>query len=103
MFILDLLFGAWRAPKPARSRVYRMIGGANKNNAPTIVAKARILSVLTDEWKTNKQISAETGLQLNTVQQKTAKLFKAGKVERTMQKNQSDIKPICLYKAKEPQ
>jgi len=57
--------------------------------------------VLTNEWKSNKQISIETGLQLNTVQQKTAKLHVAGKIEKITRKEYADTKPVCLYRKKQ--
>lgn len=101
MLILDLLFGAWRPPTPARSRKYRVLGGNAKNKTPLVFAKTKIISVLTDDWKTNKQIADDADLQLNTVQQKTAKLFKAGKIDRVMQKTKSDTKPVCLYRRKD--
>lgn len=100
MRLMDLLLGVWRPPLPTRSRVHRMLG-ANKSKSVPIFAKAKIISSLTNEWKTNKQISEETGLQLNTVQQKTAKLFTANKIDRIMQKCKSDAKPICMYRIKQ--
>ena len=75
--------------------------GANKSKSPPIFAKVKIVASLTSEWKSNKQISDETGLQLNTIQQKTAKLFAAGKIERIMQKCKVDAKPICMYRKKQ--
>lgn len=97
MLIEDLLLGAWRPPLPTRSKVHRMVGG-NKSKSSTMFAKAQIVAVLTDQFKSNKQISDETGLQLNTVQQKTARLFAAGKIDRIMQKCKIDAKPICMYR-----
>ena len=75
--------------------------GANKTKNPTIFAKAKIIAALTNEWKNNKQIAEATGLQLNTVQQKTAKLFAAGKIDRVMKKCKIDAKPICMYRKKQ--
>lgn len=100
MMLMDLLLGVWRPPLPTRSRVHRMLG-ANKSKQPTIFAKAKIIAALTREWKNNKQIAEITGLQLNTVQQKTAKLFAAGKIDRIMQKCKQDAKPICMYRKKQ--
>ena len=100
MYLMDLLLGVWRPPLPTKSRVHRMLGG-NKSKSVPIFAKAKILAALTSEWKHNKQIAEETGLQLNTVQQKTAKLFTAGKIDRIMQKCKSDTKPVCMYRTKE--
>ena len=97
MLLFDLLLGAWNPPVPARSTKYRLLGG-NKNKAVPIFARAKILAVLTDDWKTNKDIAQETGLQLNTVQQKTARLFLSGKVDKTTKKTAADIKPVCLYR-----
>ena len=99
MYLMDLLLGVWRPPLPVRSRVHRMLG-ANKSKSPTVFAKAKIVASLTHEWKNNRQIAEETGLQLNTVQQKTAKLFTAGKIDRIMQKCKRDLKPICMYRKK---
>lgn len=99
MNLMDLLLGVWRPPLPVRSRVHRMLG-ANKSKTPPIFAKTKIIASLTNEWKNNKQIAEDTGLQLNTVQQKTAKLFAAGKIDRVMQKCKVDAKPICMYRKK---
>jgi len=98
MFLLDLLFGAWRPPLPSRSTKYRLLGGNGKGKSIPIFARAKIMGVLTNEWKTNKEIAQETGLQLNTVQQKTARLFLSGKVDKTTKKTAGDIKPVCLYR-----
>ena len=100
MLLMDLLLGVWRPPLPTRSSVHRMLG-ANKSKSQPIFAKVKILASLTNEWKHNKQISAETGLQLNTVQQKTARLFAAGKIERIMQKCKAETKPVCYYRKKQ--
>ena len=99
MNLLDLLFGAWMPPVPSRSKRYRLLGG-NKNKGTPIFARVKIMSVLTNEWKTNKEIAQETGLQLNTVQQKTARLFLSGKIEKTTLKMPDGVKPSCLYKIK---
>lgn len=100
MNLMDLLLGVWRPPLPTRSRVYRMLG-ANKSKAVPIFAKAKILTALNAEWKNNKQIAEETGLQVNTVQQKTARLYNAGKIDRIMKKCNSDTKPVCMYRKKD--
>jgi predicted Rossmann fold nucleotide-binding protein DprA/Smf involved in DNA uptake len=99
MLLMDLFWGIWIPPTPTRSIRYR-IGGNNKYKAAPVYAKVKIMSVLTDEWKSNKQISAETGLQLNTVQQKTAKLHVAGKIDKITRKEDPDTKPVCLYRKK---
>lgn len=101
MFLFDLLLGSWRPPTPARSTKHRLLGGNGKGKSVPIFARAKILAVLTDDWKTNKDIAQETGLQLNTVQQKTARLFLSGKVDKTTKKTAGDIKPVCLYRKKQ--
>lgn len=97
MYLMNLLLGIWKAPKPSRSRSYRM-ASQTKNKTEHIFAKAKIISVLTGEWKTNKQIAADADLQINTVQQKTAKLHKEGKIDKITRKEQEDTKPVCLYR-----
>lgn len=101
MYLMDLLLGVWRPPSPTRSRTHRMLGANKSKTSTPIFAKAKIIASLTNEWKNNKQIAEETGLQLNTVQQKTAKLYTAGKIDRIMQKCKSDAKPICMYRIKQ--
>ena len=96
MLLMDLFWGIWLPPTPTKSMRHR-VGGSKAKTTP-IHAKARIIAALTDEWKTNKQIVAETGLQLNTVQQKTAKLHMAGKIEKITRKEYADTKPVCLYR-----
>lgn len=99
MLLMDLFWGIWLPPIPSRSTRHRV--GGSKAKAIPIHAKARIIEALTDEWKTNKQIVADTGLQLNTVQQKTAKLHVAGKIEKITRKEYADTKPVCLYRKKQ--
>lgn len=99
MLLMDLFWGVWLPPTTTGSIKHR-IGGNNKYKASAVHAKTKIMSALTDEWKTNKQISAETGLQLNTVQQKTAKLHVAGKIDKITRKENPDIKPVCFYRIK---
>jgi len=99
MLLFDLLLGAWQPPIPSRSRKYRLLGGA-KSKAEPVFARSKIMSALNGQWKTNKEIALETGIQLNTVQQKTARLFAAGKIDKTTKKTASDIKPVCLYRKK---
>jgi predicted Rossmann fold nucleotide-binding protein DprA/Smf involved in DNA uptake len=101
MFLMDLLLGIWQPPRPTRSVRYRMAGGGSKAKSPAPFARARILEALTNEWKSNKQIARETGLQLNTVQQKTAKMFVAGKIDKITKKDNPDVKPVCMYRKKE--
>lgn len=100
MLLFDLLLGAWRPPVPTRSTKYRLLGGS-KSKAVPIFARAKIIAVLTNDWKTNKDIAQETGLQLNTVQQKTARLFLSNKIDKTTKKSAGDIKPYCLYRKKQ--
>lgn len=99
MLMMDLFWGIWIPPTPTRSSRHR-IGGNNKYKSAPVHAKVKIMSVLTEEWKSNKQIATETGLQLNTVQQKTAKLFTAGKIAKTTKKENPDVKPVCFYRIK---
>jgi predicted Rossmann fold nucleotide-binding protein DprA/Smf involved in DNA uptake len=100
MLLMDLFWGAWLPPTPVKSTRHRIGGNSKYKNAP-VYAKAQILSVMTSEWKTNKQIAVDTGLQINTVQQKTAKLFLAGKIEKITRKEYAETKPVCLYRKKE--
>lgn len=98
MFLMDLLLGTWNPPTPARSYKHRMLGANSKSKSPFVFARARIMDALTAEWKTNKQIAVEAGLQLNTVQQKTAKMHAAGKIDKITRKERADTKPVCLYR-----
>lgn len=100
MLLFDLLLGKWQPPTPSRSTKYRLLGGSKSKSTP-VFAKVKIISALTDQWKTNKDIAQETGIQLNTVQQKTARLFAAGKIDKTTKKTTGDIKPVCLYRKKQ--
>lgn len=101
MFLMDLLLGSWNPPKPARSYRHRMLGAGSKSKSPFVFARAKIMETLTAEWKTNKQIAIEAGLQLNTVQQKTAKMHASGKIEKITRKERAEIKPVCLYRKKQ--
>ncbi len=101
MMLMDLLLGMWQPPCPTRSIKHRMAGGGSKAKSPALFARARILETLTDEWKSNKQIARETGLQLNTVQQKTAKMHMAGKIDKITKKDNPDVKPVCMYRKKD--
>lgn len=99
MLLMDLFWGIWLPPNPARSTRHR-IAGNSKSKVQPVHAKVKIMASLTNDWKTNKQIAAATGLQLNTVQQKTAKLHLAGKIDKITRKEDPDVKPVCLYRIK---
>lgn len=101
MLLMDLLWGAWVPPIPNRSWRHKIHCKGSKPVKSQVVAKVRIVMTLTNVWKTNKQIAFESGLQLCTVQQKTAKLFRSGKIDRLMRKENADTKPVCLYRKKE--
>ena len=100
MLLMDLLLGVWRPPTPSRSRIHRLLGSNSKSSSMQMFARVRIMAALTDEWKTNKQIASDTGLQLNTVQQKTAKMHTSGKIDKITRKECAETKPVCLYKLK---
>lgn len=100
MLLFDLLLGKWQPPTPSRSTKHRLLGGSKSKSMP-VFARVKIISALTDQWKTNKEIAQETGIQLNTVQQKTARLFAAGKIDKTTKKEAGDIKPVCMYRIKQ--
>lgn len=95
------MFGFWIPPEVKEVRRHTILGSSKRANKEPVQARSKIMAVLSDlDWMTNKEIAELTGLQLNTVQTTTNKLFTKGKIERKTKKEKSDIKPICLYRKK---
>lgn len=101
MLLYTILFGDWTPPESKKTTRHTILGVNKRTSKEPVQARSKIMAILDElNWMTNKEIAEETGLQLNTVQTTTNKLYAKGKVERKTKKDKGDIKPICLYRKK---
>lgn len=99
MNLEEILFGTWLPPENFTTRSHRILGTSSRKKPVIGDCKKKILKALSSSvWKTNKDISDETGLLINLVHRHTTKLFKDGKIERSSRKEASDIKPVFLFR-----
>lgn len=96
-----MFFGDWVAPEPKATITHTILGTNRRTSKEPVQARTKIMAVINEfDWMTNKHIAELTGLPLNTVQTTTNKLYGKQKLERKMNKENVDTKPVCLYRKK---
>ena len=99
--LYQMFFGAWTAPESQGTIRHTILGSNRKTSKEPVQARTKIMAAIHEiNWMSNRELADLTGLQLNTVQTTTNKLYSKGKLERITRKDNADTKPICLYRKK---